>query len=110
MLKMKSGLVIPYTDTCKYLGRTICIHDENVIIDNAITDMNMGLNNLLSEFSHCDSGTLSTLFRTYCMNIIYSIIYIYIIATIWINCILHGERQFAEFVKYHIEHIISSFI
>ena len=26
--------------------------------------MNMRLNNLLSEFSHCDSGTLSTLFRT----------------------------------------------
>ena len=26
--------------------------------------------NLLAEFSHCDSGTLSTLFRTYCMNII----------------------------------------
>ena len=69
MLKMKSGQVIPYTDTCNYLGNTICSHDENVIIDNAITDMNMRLNNLLSEFSHCDSGTLSTLFRTYCMNI-----------------------------------------
>ena len=27
--------------------------------------MNMRLNNLLSEFSHCDSGSLSTLFRTY---------------------------------------------
>ena len=69
MLKMKSGQVISYTDTCNYLGNTICSHDENVIIDNAITDMNMRLNNLLSEFSHCDSGTLSTLFRTYCMNI-----------------------------------------
>ena len=65
MLKMKSGQVIPYTDTCN----TICSHDENVIIDNAITDMNMRLNHLLSEFSHCDSGTLSTLFRTYCKNI-----------------------------------------
>ena len=51
MLKMKSGQVIPYTDTCNYLGNTICSHDENVIIDNAITDMNMRLNNLLSEFS-----------------------------------------------------------
>ena len=30
-----------------------------------------------------------------------------IIATMWINCILHGERQFAEFGKYHIERIIS---
>ena len=69
MLKMKSGQVIPYTDTCNYLGNTICSHDASVIIDNAITDMNMRLNNLLSEFSHCDNGTLSTLFRTYCMNI-----------------------------------------
>ena len=50
MLKMKSGQVIPYTDTCNYLGNTICSHDGNVIIDNAITDMNMRLNNLLSEF------------------------------------------------------------
>ena len=33
--------------------------------------MNMRLNNLLSEFSHCDSGTLSILFRTYCMTILY---------------------------------------
>ena len=57
------------TDTCNYLGNTICNHDENVIIDNDITDMNMRLNNVLVEFSHCDSGTLSTLFRTYCMNI-----------------------------------------
>ena len=31
--------------------------------------MNMRLNKLLSEFSHCNSGTLSTLFRTYYMNI-----------------------------------------
>ena len=48
MLKMKSGQVIPYTDTCNYLGNTICSQDENVIIDNSITDMNMRLNNLLS--------------------------------------------------------------
>ena len=68
MLKMKSGQVIPYTDTCNYLGNTICSYNENVIIDNAIPDMNMRLNNLLSEFSHCESGTLSTLFRTYCTN------------------------------------------
>ena len=33
-----------------------------------------------------------------------------IVATIWINFILHGERQFAEFVKYHIERILISFI
>ena len=49
MLKMKSGQVIPYTDTCNYLGNTICSHDEYVIIDNPITDMNMRLNNLLTK-------------------------------------------------------------
>ena len=42
---MKSGHVIPYTDAYNYLGNTICSHDENVILDNAITDMNMRLNN-----------------------------------------------------------------
>ena len=64
MLKMKSGQVITYTTyTCNYLGNTICSHDENVIIDDDITDMNMRLNHLLSEFSYCDSGTSSTLFR-----------------------------------------------
>ena len=50
MLKMKSGQVILYTDTCNYLGNTICSHDENVIIDNAITDMNMRLNNFYLNF------------------------------------------------------------
>ena len=51
--------VRPYTDTCNYLGNTICSHDEHVIIDNAITGMNMRFNNLLAEFSHYDSGALS---------------------------------------------------
>ena len=43
-------------------------HEENLIKDNA--DMNRRFNNLLVEFSHCDSGILSTLFKTYCVNII----------------------------------------
>ena len=94
---MKNGQVIPYTDTC--LGNIIWSRDENVISDNAITDMNMRLNNLFAEFAHYDSGTLSTLFRTYCMNIIY---YMGVkrgdlMVTIWKINILHGE--FAEFWK-----------
>ena len=31
--------------------------------------MNMRFNNVFAESSDCDSGTLSTLFKTYCMNI-----------------------------------------
>ena len=69
---MKSGQVIPYADICIYLGNLICSYDENVTIDNAITDMNRILNHILAEFSHCDSGTLSTLFKTYSMNIEYT--------------------------------------
>ena len=40
MLKMKSRHVIPYTDSCSYLGNIICSLDDNVIKCNAITDMN----------------------------------------------------------------------
>ena len=52
MLKINSGQAISYNDTCNYLGNTICSQDDNVIIENTITDMNMRLMN-----------------RTYCMNI-----------------------------------------
>ena len=72
--------------------------------------MNMRLNNLLAEFSHCDSGTLSILFRTYCMNEYIMGVKRGDIITIWKKIILHGERQFAEFGKYHIERLISSLI
>ena len=47
---MKSGHVMPYTDTCNYVGNIICSHDENVIIDNVVTDMNRRLSDLLAEF------------------------------------------------------------
>ena len=63
-------------------------------------DINMRLNHLFADFLHCD-----TLFRTYCM-IIMAVRRGDIMATIWKFFILHGERQFAEFGKYHIERII----
>ena len=36
---------------------------------NAVNDLNFGLNNLLSDFSCCDSKTQSVLFRSYCMEV-----------------------------------------
>ena len=79
---MKSVQVIPYTDTCNYLGNTICSNDENVTIGNHIfshdenvtlgnisTDMNRRLINETAEFSRCDIMTISSIFKTYCMNI-----------------------------------------
>ena len=41
----------------------------NVFINNATNDLHCGLNSLLADFSHCDSVTLSTLFKTYCIQL-----------------------------------------
>ena len=41
----------------------------SVFINNATNDLHCRLNSLLADFSHCDSVTLSTLFKTYCMNL-----------------------------------------
>ena len=39
------------------------------MIDSAVKDLNCRLNNLLADFSHYNSNTLSTLFNSYCMNV-----------------------------------------
>ena len=56
---MKNGQVIPYTETCNYLDNMICSHDDNAIIDCTIADMNRRVNNVLAEFSHCESVNIS---------------------------------------------------
>ena len=68
-LKMENGQVIPYVDSCKHLGNEISMNRMNVFINNATNDSHCRLNSLLADFSHCDSVTLSTLFKTYCMNL-----------------------------------------
>ena len=47
----------------------LCSTNKNVLPLNAVNDLNCRLNNLLADFSHCDSKTLSVLLRTYCMNV-----------------------------------------
>ena len=47
------------------------------ILDNAVNDLNCRLTNLLADFAHCSSSTLSALFKTYCMNIYGSQIWAY---------------------------------
>ena len=66
---MRDGSVIPYLDTCTHLGNILCTSDKHVMIDSAVKDLNCRLNNLLADFSHCNSDTLSTLFNSYCMNV-----------------------------------------
>ena len=64
-LKMENGQVIPYVDSCKHLRNEISRNRMNVFINNATNDLHCRLNSLLADFSHCDSVTLSTLFKTY---------------------------------------------
>ena len=67
-LKMENGQVIPSVDSSKHLGNEISMNRMDVSINNATNDLHCRLNSLLADFSHCDSVTLSTLFKTYCMN------------------------------------------
>ena len=39
------------------------------MIDSAVKDLNCRLNNLLADFSHCNSNTIFTLFNYYCINV-----------------------------------------
>ena len=64
-----NGQHIPYIDTCVHLGNKLCTNNSNVCVGNAITDLNIRLNNLLADFSYCSSNTLSILFKTYCMSL-----------------------------------------
>ena len=54
-----------YVDSCKHLGNEISMNRMNVFINNATNDLHSRLNSLLADFSHCDSVTLFTLFKTY---------------------------------------------
>ena len=68
-LFMNDGSIIPYVDTCNHLGNTISIKSDKIILDNAVNDLYMRTNCLLSDFSFSECSTLSHLFNTYCMNI-----------------------------------------
>ena len=58
---MQDGSVTPYLDTCTLLGNILCTSDINVRIDSVVKDLNCRLNNLLADFSHCNTETLSTM-------------------------------------------------
>lgn len=68
-LQMENGESIPYVDECNHLGNVLSSKSKNTLIQNAINDLYMRTNCLLSDFSFTDSTTLASLFNTYCMNI-----------------------------------------
>ena len=61
--------IIPYVDTCNHLSNTISIKSDKIILDNAVNDLYMRNNCLLSDFLFSEGSTLSHLFNMYCMNI-----------------------------------------
>ena len=79
-----------------------------MLIDNAVNDLNCRLNNLLADFAHCSSSTLSALFKTYCMNIYGSQIWAYSK-----NCpskfYTSWRKALGDCGKYRIEHITNLF-
>ena len=102
---MESGQVIPYVDSCKHLGNEISMNRMNVFINNATNDLHCRLNSFLADFSHCDSVTLSTLFKTYCMNLYGSQMWSTMIKLL-VHFIHVGERLYADYITYLIVHII----
>ena len=66
---MNDGSIIPYVDTCNHLGNTISIKSDKVILDNAVKELYMRTNWLLSDFLFSECSTIFHLFNTYCMNI-----------------------------------------
>ena len=69
-LRMNNGQLIPYVENCIHLGNILSSTSrEHAMITSSITDLNIEINNLLSEFSFSESTTLSRLFSSYCMNV-----------------------------------------
>ena len=58
-----------YVESCKYLGIEISTVNKKLMIQNAKCDLNCRMNNLLTEFTYCNSDTISMLFKSYCINI-----------------------------------------
>ena len=77
----------------------------NVFINNAANDLHCRLNSVLADFSHCNSVTLSTLFKTYCIHLYGSQIWRYNDKTT--RTYLHvGENLCADYITFLIVHII----
>ena len=108
---MQNGQSIQYVDKCSHLGNELCPTNKNVLPLNAVNDLNCSLNNLLADLSHCDSKTLSVLFRTYCMNVYGSEIWAFnktYLNSIFISCI---KRKLSHKLRFNkIVHVVFRFI
>ena len=58
------------------------------------------------QISYDNSDTISMLFKSYCINIYGSQIWKKFNKEVKKKIILHGEKQFDEYINYNIEHTI----
>ena len=65
---MQNGQSIQYGHKCSHIDNRLCLTNKNVLLLNNVNDLNCRLNNILADFSHRDSETLSVVFRTYCIK------------------------------------------
>ena len=67
---MDNSKKMPYVIKCLHLGNSISTTDtKRSMINNAIADLNIQSNNVLTDFSFSNYITLSVVFKSYCMNI-----------------------------------------
>ena len=66
---MANGCTIDYVEQCVHLGTITHSDITRKNIDSAVNDLFMRTNNLVADFSHTHSSTLSVLFQSYCMNV-----------------------------------------
>ena len=52
VLSLQNGQKIQFVKSCTHLGNKLCPSHYNILVDNAVNDLNCKLNNLLADFSH----------------------------------------------------------
>ena len=57
-LVMQNRQSIQYVNKCSHLGHKLGPTNKNVLPLNAVNDLNCRLNNLVADYSHCDSKTV----------------------------------------------------
>ena len=72
VLHRSNGSKIDYIEQCVHLGTTFYSAISISIINNAVNDLFMRTTNLMADFSNAHSSTLSVLYNTYCMTMVFS--------------------------------------
>ena len=69
VLHISNDSKIDYVEQCVHLGTTLYSDISIRKIKNAVNNLFMKTNNLMSDFLNAHSSTLSVLYNSYCMNV-----------------------------------------